>query len=396
VELVTGVALSFSIRECPYEIQVKKEIEMTDPRIENLAHVLVDYSVALHQGDQVLISGSTFTETLSKEIYARVLQKGGFPLTLLSLPDAEEIFFRYASDDQLKHVPKPLEQIMETYDVRISILAEPNTRALTNVDPARMVIQQRARTRLMRTFMRRSAAGELRWTLGLFPTHAFAQDAEMSLSEYEDFVYDACIPDMNDPIGYWQKFSERQQKIVDWRKGKKIVHLKIAETDLRLSIDGRTFINCDGRYNMPDGEIFTGPVEDSVEGQVYFSYPAIERGREVSGIRLWFEKGKVVKATADKEEEFLNKTLDTDAGSRYIGEFAIGTSEGINRFTRQILFDEKIGGSFHMALGAGYPETGSKNESAIHWDMICDLRNGGEIWVDGDLLYQNGKFTIDF
>jgi aminopeptidase len=147
---------------------------------------------------------------------------------------------------------------------------------------------------------------------------------------------------------------------------------------------------------MPDGEIFTGPVEDSVEGQVYFSYPAIERGREVSGIRLWFEKGKVVKATADKEEEFLNKTLDTDAGSRYIGEFAIGTSEGINRFTRQILFDEKIGGSFHMALGAGYPETGSKNESAIHWDMICDLRNGGEIWVDGDLLYQNGKFTIDF
>jgi aminopeptidase len=147
---------------------------------------------------------------------------------------------------------------------------------------------------------------------------------------------------------------------------------------------------------MPDGEIFTGPVEDSLDGHVCFSYPAIYRGREVTGVRLWFERGRVVKATADKNEDFLVKILDTDAGSRYVGEFAIGTNEGITRFTREILFDEKIGGSFHLALGAGYPETGSKNESAIHWDMICDLRQGGEIWVDGELLYQNGKFVLDF
>jgi len=159
-------------------------------------------------------------------------------------------------------------------------------------------------------------------------------------------------------------------------------------------VAGRTFINCDGHENMPDGEVFTGPVEDSINGHVYFSYPCIENGKEVSGIRLWFEKGKVVKATAEKNQEFLLQTLDTDAGSRYVGEFAFGNSAGINKFTRQILFDEKIGGSFHMALGASYPETGGKNESAIHWDMICDMRHGGKVVVDGELMYENGKFVI--
>lgn len=314
---------------------------------------------------------------------------------MVSLPDTEEIFFRYASDEQLKHVPKPLELVMETYDVRISVIAESNTKALSNVEPGKIVLQQRARTELMRTFMRRSAAGELRWTVAPFPTNAFAQDAEMSLSEYEDFVYGACLPDMDDPVGYWQQVSARQEKIVSWLKGKANLHIRGPETDLRLSIAGRSFVNCDGHYNMPDGEIFTGPVEDSIEGNVYFSYPAIYRGREVIGVRLWFEQGKVVKASADKNEDFLLQTLDTDAGSRFVGEFAIGTNQGITRFTREILFDEKIGGSFHMALGAGYPETGSKNESAIHWDMICDLREGGEIWVDNERFYQNGKFMID-
>ncbi|MEE9617973.1 MAG: aminopeptidase, partial [Anaerolineae bacterium] len=196
-------------------------------------------------------------------------------------------------------------------------------------------------------------------------------------------------------VGYWHRFSAWQQKIVDWLKGRERVHVIGPETDLHLSVAGRVFINCDGQANMPDGEVFIGPVEDSVEGHVYFSYPAIYKEREVTGVRLWFEGGKVVKATAEKNEEFLLKMLDTDAGSRYVGEFAIGTNDGITRFTRQILFDEKINGSFHMALGAGYPETGSKNESAIHWDMICDMRAGGEIWVDDDLLYKDGRFVIE-
>ncbi len=370
---------------------------MSDPRIEKLAQLVVEHSVAVRKGDRVAIAGSTVAESLMKEIYARVLQAGGHPFMTAAFPDIEEVFFRYASDEQLRHVPKPLEIIMETYDVRISILAESNTRSLSNVDPARTVLHQQARTGLMRTFMKRSAAGELRWVVAPFPTHALAQDAEMGLLEYEDFLFGACLPDMTDPIGYWQRFSKRQQTIVDWLKGKKEVRVRGPETDLRMSVDGRSFVNCDGRFNLPDGEIFTGPVEDSMEGSVCFSYPAIYGGREVNGVRLWFEHGRVVKATAEKNQDYLNKTLDTDEGARRVGEFAIGTERGHRtRFTREILFDEKIGGSFHMALGAGYPETGSKNESAIHWDMICDLRRGGEITVDGELLYRDGRFLLKF
>jgi aminopeptidase len=251
-------------------------------------------------------------------------------------------------------------------------------------------------TELMQVMMQRAATGEHRWVGTLFPTNAYAQDAEMSLSDYEDFVYGACMPDPDDPVGYWERFSAWQDQIVEWLKGKRAVHVTGPDTDLNLSIDGRTFINSDGHHNMPSGEVYTGPVEDSVEGHVRFSYPAIHQGHEVSGVQLWFEGGRVVRATAEKNEEFLLSTLDTDEGSRYVGEFAIGTSEGIQQFTSQILFDEKIGGSFHMALGAGYPETGSKNQSAIHWDMICDLRQGGEIWVDGELLYKEGAFVPDF
>jgi len=368
---------------------------MTDPRIEKLAHLLVNYSVAMRPGDKVLINGDTIAEPLLKAVYAEVLKAGGHPLVMVGFSDEEELLFRYASDEQLQHVPEPVKLVTETYDVRISILAEENTKALSSVDPAKQVLRAQSRTELMKTFMRRSASGEFRWTLAMFPTNACAQDAEMSLSEYEDFVYGSCLPDMDDPVGYWQRFSAWQQKIVDWLKGRERVHLTGPETDLRLSIAGRPFINCDGHYNMPDGEVFTGPVEDSAEGHVCFSYPAIYRGREVTGVRLWFEGGKVVKASAGKNEDFLLKVLDTDQGSRRIGEFAIGTSAGITRFTRQILFDEKTNGSFHMALGAGYPESGSKNESAIHWDMICDLRDGGEIRVDNELMYKDGKFVID-
>jgi len=184
--------------------------------------------------------------------------------------------------------------------------------------------------------------------------------------------------------------------VIDYLQGKERVHIIGPDTDLTLSIAGRTFINSDGRHNMPSGEIFTGPVEDSAEGYVHFSFPAVIRGREVEDVRLWFEKGKVVRATAGKGEAFLLKMLDTDEGARYLGEFAIGTNTGITRFTRNILFDEKIGGTFHLAVGAGYPETGSRNQSSIHWDMICDLRQGGEIYVDDVLIYKDGKFVLEF
>ena len=367
-----------------------------DIRVSKLADLLVNYSVAVKPGDRVAIYGAALAEPLLKEMYASVLKAGGYPLLLCGLSDTEEIFYRYASDDQLRYIHQPLKNIMETYDVRISVLAEANTRSLSNVDSAKTVLYSQSHAELSKIFLRRAAEGSLRWTLSLFPTNAFAQDADMGLNEYEDFVYGACMPDMNDPVGYWQRFSAWQERIVQWLRGKKQVQVTGPDTDLRVNIEGRPFVNCDGHENMPDGEVFTGPVEDGVEGHVRFSYPAIYQGREVTGVQLWFEKGRVVKATADKNEEFLLKTLDTDEGSRRLGEFAIGTNEGIQRFTREILFDEKINGSFHMAVGAGYPESGSKNESAIHWDMICDLRQGGQIRVDGQLIYENGRFVIDF
>ncbi|MCL2149884.1 MAG: aminopeptidase [Dehalococcoidia bacterium] len=367
---------------------------MADIRIEKLAELLVGYSVGVKPGDKVAIVAPAIAAPLTRAIYAKVLQAGGFPWVMASSADTMELLYRYGSREQLEYVHEGQRLITEKYDVRIVIIGEENTKALSRIDPAKMVIYDQARTELTDAMMRRSAAGELRWVLAPYPTNAFAQDAEMSLGDYEDFLYKACLPDLVDPIGYWQKVATEQERIVQWLKGRDQVHVIGPETDLRLSVAGRTFINCAGKFNVPDGEVFTGPVEDSAEGYVYFSYPAIESGREVIGIRLHFSQGRVIKATAEKNEDFLLKTLDTDAGARYLGEFAIGTNEGITQFTREILFDEKIGGSFHMALGAGYPETGSRNKSAIHWDMVCDLRDGGEIRVDGELLYRNGKFVI--
>jgi aminopeptidase len=368
---------------------------MPDPRIDKMADVLVNYCTAVQPGDKVVVFGSELAAPLLRAVYAKVLQAGGHPQLLVQLSGIREIFYRHANDEQLAYVSEPVKLIEETYDVSISIQAAANTKELSGVDPAQQVKRSRAMRELMQISMERGASGDLRWNSTLYPTHAFAQDAGMSLSDYEDFVYGACMPDIDDPIGYWRRFSAWQQRIVDWLAGKSEVHVIGPETDLHLSVAGRTFINSDGTHNMPSGEVFTGPVEGSAEGHVLFSYPAIFRGQEVSGIRLWFEGGKVVKATAENNEELLLQTLDTDQGARYLGEFAIGTNAGITRFTKQILFDEKIDGSFHLALGAGYPDTGSVNQSAIHWDMVCDMRAGGEIWVDGELLYKDGAFAIE-
>jgi aminopeptidase len=368
---------------------------MNDPRIDKLANLLVNYSVAIQPGDKVLLSGPSSAAPLLKEVYKHVLLAGGQPFSMFSLFDQQELLYKYASDEQLSFVPPPYQMMIETYDANIHLMADENTKALTNLDPERIVVRRRAFTEINRTFLQRAARKELRWTLTLFPTQAYAQDAEMSLDEYESFFYQACMPDMNDPVGYWKNISARQAKIIDWLADKKSVHVTAPGTDLRLSIAGRKFINCDNHENVPDGEIFTGPVEDSLEGHVHFTYPSIYDGHMVNDIRLWFEKGKVVKASAEKNEDYLLKTLDTDEGSRYVGEFAIGTNQGIQQFTGEILLDEKIGGSFHMALGEGYPESGSKNESGLHWDMICDLRQGGEIHIDDQLFYKDGKFVIE-
>jgi aminopeptidase len=367
---------------------------MRDPRHVKLADLLVNYSAAIKPDDTVLIYGTTLTEPLTKEVYVKVLEAGGHPLLYTDLPDWKELFFKNASDTQLAHVNDLYLYALSNCDAMIRILGEANTRNLSNVDPRKAALYQQAYGQAQRVYLERAARGDLRWSLTLYPTEAHAQDAEMSLSEYEDFVYKACMPDMSNPIEYWKNVSAQQARIIDWLKGKNKVHVTGPNTDLTLSIADRIFVNSDCHNNVPDGEVFTGPVEESIEGYVEYSFPAIYQGHEVTGVRLWFEKGKVVKAEADKGEDYLLSVLDTDEGSRYVGEFAIGTNEGIDRFTGQILFDEKIGGSFHMAVGTSYPQTGGKNKSSVHWDMICDLRKDSEITVDGELFYRDGKFMV--
>jgi aminopeptidase len=369
---------------------------MADPRVDKLANLLVNYSIAVQPGQKVAIQGMALAEPLIRAVYAEVLKAGGHPFVQVILPGLDELFYRHASDQQLQHVPPPVRLMTETYDGLVAIMGSANTKALSNVPPAKMMLNQRAMGEITRIFMQRHASKELHWVGTLFPTNATAQDAEMGLSEFEDLVYGACLPDIDDPIGYWKRFSQWQQGLVEWLKGKKEVHIVGPDTDLRLGIEGRPFINCDGRANMPDGEVFTSPIEGSVEGHVRYTYPAVYRGREVTNVRLKLEKGRVVEAKADKGLDFLLRTLDVDEGARIPGEFAIGTNRGVTRFMRQTLFDEKIAGTFHMALGASIPESGGTNLSAVHWDMVCDLRPGGEIRVDGELLHKNGEFVVKF
>jgi aminopeptidase len=365
-----------------------------DPRLTKLANLLVNYSVDVQSGEWVVINADTVAIPLVREVYRAVLRRGGHANVLLSDEALGYISLQESSDEQLEWV-SPLEmQMIENVDVMIALRATNNTRALNNVDPAKSARRQASRRPFMQTYMKRAAMGELKWTLTQYPTQASAQEGEMSLTEYEDFVFGATLCDRDDPIAEWQAIAARQQAKVDWLKGKKHVTVKSDNCDLELSIEGREFINCRGDKNMPDGEIFTGPVEDSVNGWVKFTFPAIYGGRSVEDVELKFEAGKVVEAKASKNEAFLLSQLDMDAGSRYLGEFAIGTNFGIQQFTGNILYDEKIGGTIHMALGAGYPETGSKNQSGIHWDMICDMRDGGEIHVDGELFYKDGDFVV--
>jgi len=367
---------------------------MTDPRVKRLADLLTNYCVAVKPGDRVLITGGHLALPLIRETYRQVLRAGGNPMLQIADDEIQEILFKEASDDQLKFVHEPVKVTYDTFECQIGIRGAANTRAMSGVDPKKQHIRQTAQKGLSEIFMRRSAAGELRWVGTLYPTPAYAQDADMSLSDFEDFVYGACHVDKEDPVAEWMIVSEEQRQKVEWLKGKKQVKIKGPSVELTLSIIGRTFINSDGKRNMPSGEIFTGPVEDSVNGWVRFTYPAIVSGREISGVELRFENGKVIQASAEKNEEFLHSALESDEGARYLGEFAIGTNFGINRFTKNILYDEKIGGTIHMALGAGYPETGSKNKSSIHWDMICEMRDGGQIWVDDELFYDTGEFKV--
>jgi len=370
-----------------------------DPRVDRLAKVLVHYSLGIRKEDLVSIGAGLAAEPLVLACFREILRAGAHPWVRMG-PDSAlaRTFFEEASDAQLKHV-NPVElYAMKKVDARLTIVAPENTKALSNVDPGKQAIASRARRPLMDTFMKRSAKKEddpdrLRWSGTVYPTHAAAQDAEMSLSEYADFVFNAGKLNAKNPVAEWKKLATSQQRLCDYLNKGKEMHIRTpGGTDIRFGIEGRTWINCDGHQNFPDGEVFTGPIESATEGVVCYSFPAVHHGREVNDIRLTFKAGKVVDASATHNEDFLFRMLDQDKGARVLGELALGSNYDIKSYSKNTLFDEKIGGTFHAALGAAYPQSGGKNKSGLHWDMVCDLRKGGGVEVDGKVVSRNGKF----
>ena len=367
---------------------------MSDPRLERLADVLVSYSTAVQPGDLVRLSGSLVGRELIVALYRRVLAAGAHPIINLAPDECNEIKMIEGSREQLAFENPVAMFEVEHVDVSIGLWGSDNTKAMSRVDPQRQSIASQARKRYLDTFLKRAAEKKLRWVGTQVPCHASAQDAEMSLSDYEDFVFRAGLLHLDDPAAAWRQISQRQQRLVDFLNEKSEIRFVTPQgTDLRLGVVGRVWMNYDGHENFPDGEVFTGPIEDATQGTVCYSFPAVHGGREVDEIRLTFRDGKVVEATASKGEAFLHAMLDQDEGARTLGEIAIGTNYSIRDYSKNTLFDEKIGGTFHAAVGAAYPDTGGRNESGLHWDMVCDLRKGGQIFVDGQLISKDGRFV---
>jgi aminopeptidase len=366
---------------------------MADPRVDKLARVLVHYSLKLRPGDLVRIGGPALAAPYIAAAYREALIAGAHPTVRASVDGLEETFFRMGTDEQLRFVSELERREIDVLDADLRFLGAYNTRHLSRIDPARMRIRREATRPLIQRHMERAARGELRWCLTQAPTHADAQEAEMSLADYEDFVYTAGRLNEDDPVAAWEGVAREQALIAARLEHIKTIRIVAPDTDLTVSVAGRHWISAAGEYNFPDGEVFTGPVEDATRGTVRFTFPAIYGGREVTDVRLTFADGRVTDATAEKAEAFLRAMLDIDAGARVLGEFAFGLNYNIQQFTRNILFDEKIGGTLHMALGAAYPETGGTNVSGLHWDMILNLReNGAEVYGDGERIYRNGRF----
>jgi aminopeptidase len=366
---------------------------MTDSRVERMAQTIARYSLSLRPGERALILTSVPGLTLAKEVYREALALGALPVVRTLHPEFDEVLYRHGSDEQVKFVPEYERQELEGLSARLVIRGDDNVMTLAGIEPARLTLGRQARRPLLERMMARKGAGELKNCLTQYPTSGSAQEAGMSLADYEEFVFRACFADRPDPIAAWRELSKEQQKYVDFLNGVKTLRVEGPGTDLALSVEGRKWVNSDGKANFPSGEVFTGPVEDSANGKIRFDVPTVFSGKAVEGIELEFKAGKVVGASAARGQEMLVSALDTDAGARFLGEFAFGLNYGITRATKNILFDEKIGGTIHLAVGAGYPETGSLNRSAIHWDMIKDMKQG-RVTADGKLVYEGGKFTV--
>ena len=365
-----------------------------DTCIERMAQTLVDYCTRVKEDDKVWIRSTTLGTPLVEAVYKACIIRGAHPEVILRTDNMENLFYQHAQDHQLEYTSPFTKYFVEHADVMMTILADFNLKRLTTVDPQKVVKRSKAEHIINATASKRAYEGALQWILTVYPTQAMAQEASMSFLEYQDFVYSACFADRSNPRAEWQKLSLTGRKIAYFLNKKTMLHIVGEDTDLRLKILGRRWINADGHRNFPSGEVFTSPIEDSAEGTIRFTYPGIHRGKEVAGIVLTFEKGNVVKASADKGDDLLQEMLNTDEGAKRIGEVALGTNYGITRFTKNILFDEKIGGTIHVALGRSILGTRGRNNSAIHWDLVKDMRAEGRIYADGELFYENGTFLI--
>jgi len=379
-----------------YTIQVKYIVKETDSmkdiRLNKLAKLLVNYSAAVKKGDFVLVSADEVCTPWVAEVVKEAILAGAHVETLLFSQEIDEIKLKYSTEEQLKESNFIMENVIKKADVWLSAWGGRNTKAFSNIDSDRIKLKSQGAASWRKIYSERMGDKSLRWCGTQFPTYSDAQEASMSLSEYEDFVYGAGLLHVEDPVAEWLRISAEQEKWVRYLDTKEYLHIISKETDIKVCIKGRKWINCDGKENFPDGEIFTSPVENDINGHICFSFPGIYAGKEIEGIRLEVKDGKVVKAAADKGEDLLKALLQTDEGASFFGEVAIGTNYGIQKFTRNMLFDEKIGGTIHMAIGDSMPEAGGRNRSAIHWDMLCDMRSGGKIYADGQLFYENGKF----
>jgi aminopeptidase len=357
------------------------------PDPDAFARLLAGYCLDVRPGQQVLVRAGTGAAPLVLAVQREILRRGGWPLLRTSLPGQDESWWSAAGDHHLDAFP-PLERAeAEGADARLAIHSPDNATALAGVDPARLTRAARARGPL------RDAAQHQRWCVTLWPVPALAQQAGLGTAAFAELVERALFLDRPDPVAAWRELSERQARLIERLQRAREIRLQAPGTDLTLDVEGRDWVNSDGRRNMPSGEVFTGPHEDSASGTVRFTVPTPYAGVAVAGVELRFEDGLVVDARADQGEAFLLQTLDTDAGARRLGELGIGTNAGITRATGMILLDEKLAGTVHLALGRSYRETGGVNQSAVHWDLICDLRRGGRLTADGEPIMADGEFV---
>ncbi len=366
---------------------------MTDPRAARLAELIVGYSLELQPGQILRVDTAEPGIPLAVELYRAALRAGAYPYVQVELEGLAELLIKEGSGDQFDFVPPAAETEVDLIDAIVTIWSEVNTRALGEAPPERQQRLMAAERKLINRRWGRISKGEMRWCGALHPSAAHAQDAGMSLEEYEQFVYRAChVEGDGDPVAHWKATRDELALRAGQLSEARELRIVGPGTDLRVVVEGRKWDAADGRYNLPDGEVYTSPHETATEGEIAFAFPALFQGREIDGIRLRFEEGRVVEAEAREGGSFLDAVLELDEGARRLGEVAFGLNYEIDRFTNNTLFDEKIGGTMHVALGASFKELGGTNDSALHWDMVCDLREDGEVYADGELLWKAGRF----